>query len=140
MDLVRVCAQIAGRPRVVHRLPGRLRVRVPHLRRLSRKHQGVADAIGELLAVADGVDKVSASLDSGNMLVHYDPGRLGEKDILGYLRGVMEIFLRHRERFAAVPADRLPEVIGRLEPVLRAAVRPGLAIRTDVEIGDDVLA
>jgi len=139
MDLARICIQIAGRPKVIHRLPGRLRVRLPHLRRLSRKHQGVADAIGALLAVPDGIGRVTASLTSGTVLVHYDERHLTEKVILGYLRDAMEIFLRNRERFAAVPVDRLPQVIGRLEPVLNRAIRTGLSLRTDVEIEDDVL-
>ena len=53
---------------------------------------------------------------------------------------MLEIFLRHRERFARVPVERLPAVVARLEPVLRHAVRQKLSLRTDIEINDDVLA
>ncbi len=140
MDWARVCAQVASRPRVIHRLPGRLRIRIPLLRRLEREHQGLADAIGTLLAAPEGIRQVTVSLDSGNALLLFDPQQLTEKEILDYLRGVLEIFLRHRERFAELPAERLPVVVSRLEPVLCNAVQRKLSLRTDIEIGDDVLA
>ena len=140
MDVARICRQVAGRPRVIHRLPGRLRIHVPLLRRLDRGHQGLADAVASLLAVPEGMNRVTVNLDSGNALLLFERDRLTEKEILGYLRGVLEIFLRHRERFAAVPRDRLPAVVARLEPVLRRSVRRRLDLRTDIEIDDDVLA
>lgn len=140
MDLARVCAQVASRPRVIHRLPGRLRIHIPLLRRLPREHQGVADGVGALLAAPEGIGKVTVNLDSGNALLLFDPAELTEKEILAYLRGVLEIFLRHRERLANVPPARLPQVLSRLEPVLLGAVRRGLSLSTDVEINNDVLA
>jgi hypothetical protein len=140
MDWARVCVKVASRPRVVHRLPGRLRIHIPLLRRLQREHQGLADAVGALLTAPDGIEQVTVSLDSGNALLLFDQQQLTEGEVLDYLRGVLEIFLRHRERFAQVPTERLPAVVSRLEPVLRDAVRRKLSLRTDIEIGDDVLA
>jgi len=140
MDVARICAQVASRPRVIHRLPGRLRIRIPLLRRLQGEHQGLADAVGSLLAAPEGIRHIDVSLHTGNALLHFEPGQLTEKEILDYLRGVLEIFLRHRDRFAQVPPERLPAVVSRLEPVLRNAVRRKLSLRTDIEIGDDVLA
>lgn len=140
MDWATVCARVASRPRVIHRLPGRLRIHVPLLRRLQREHQGLADAVASLLAVPEGMQRVEVNLDSGNALLLFDPQQLTEREILDYLRGVLDIFLRHRERFAQVPPERLPLVVDRLKPVLRSAIRRRLSLHTDIEIGDDVLA
>lgn len=140
MDLTRICARVASRPRVIHRLPGRLRIHIPLLRRLAREHQPTADAVGRLLAAPEEISRVTVSLDSGNALLLYDEGRLTEAEVLDYLRGVLDIFLRHRGRFARVPREKLPEVVGRLEPVLRDAVRRRLSLKTDIEIEDHVLA
>lgn len=140
MDLVRICARVAARPKVIHRLPGRLRIHIPLLKRLARAHQPTADAVGTLLAAPEEISRVTVSLDSGNALLLFDEQRLAEEEVLDYLRGVLDIFLRHRERFAKVPQERLPEVVGRLEPVLRDAVRRRLSLRTDIEIEDHVLA
>ena len=96
--------------------------------------------MGALLTAPDGIEQVTVSLDSGNALLLFDQEQLTEREVLDYLRGVLEIFLRHRERFAQVPTERLPAVVSRLEPVLRDAVRRKLSLRTDIEIGDDVLA
>lgn len=140
MDLARICTKVANRPRVIHRLPGRLRVHIPLLRRLPREHQGLADAVGSLLAAPEGIRQVRVSLHTGNSLLLFDPDQLTEGEILEYLRGVLDVFLRHRERLAEVPPERLPLVLSRLEPVLLSAVRRRLSLRTDIEIGDDVLA
>ena len=139
MDLVRLCMKVASRPRVIHRLPDRLRIHIPLLRRLDREHQGLANAVGTLLAAPDGIDRVTVSLDTGNALLSFDPQQVTEKEILDYLRSALEVFLRHRQRLAAVPAERLPEVIDKLKEVLRGAIRRRLHLTTDIEIGDDVL-
>jgi len=140
MDLAVICAKVANRPRVIHRLTGRLRIHIPLLRRLPREHQGLADAVGSLLAAPEGIRQVRVSLHTGNTLLLFDPDQLTEGEILEYLRGVLDVFLRHRERLSEVPPERLPLVLRRLEPVLLGAVRRRLSLRTDIEIGDDVLA
>jgi hypothetical protein len=140
MDLARICARVASRPRVIHRLPGRLRIHIPLLRRLALEHQPTADAVGSLLAAPEEIERVTVSLASGNALLLFDEQRLNEAEVLDYLRGVLDIFLRHRERFGRVETERLPAVVERLEPVLRDAVRRRLSLRTDIEIDDELLA
>jgi hypothetical protein len=121
-------------------MPGRVRVRVPHLQRLPKKYQGVADGIASLLAEPDEIESVSASLTTGNALIRFDPSRATEEDVLRYLGGVLEVFIRNRERFEGLPAERLPAVFGRLKESMRRAVRPRLRVDTAMILEDDVLA
>lgn len=51
-----------------HHVPGRLRVRVP---RLKRNHEAVAYLTGKLQAIA-GVASVSASTVTGSVIIRYD--------------------------------------------------------------------
>ena len=122
MDWATVCARVASRPRVIHRLPGRLRIHVPLLRRLQREHQGLADSVASLLAVPEGMQRVEVNLDSGNALLLFDPQQLTEREILDYLRGVLDIFLRHRERFAQVHATARDAGISEREAAMNIAV------------------
>ena len=47
------------RPQVVHRLPGRLRLRIPALRRLRHNHVDVTAYLGDCLAWPGGIEAVS---------------------------------------------------------------------------------
>jgi hypothetical protein len=110
------------------------------LKRLPRENQGLADMIASLLAVPDEIENASANLITGNVLIRFDASRVTEEELLGYLRGMFEIFMRNRERFEGLAPERMPEVIGRLKSVVRSAVGPRLRVNEETVIEDHVLA
>jgi len=140
MDWVGTCQRLLNRPRVLHRLPGRMRVHIPLMRRLPGEHQALAERIASLLAVPDEIESASASLTTGNALIRFDPSRVTEEDLLGYLRGMFEIFIRNRGRFEGLSPERVPEVFDRLEDLVRSSVGPRLRVNTETILEDDVLA
>jgi hypothetical protein len=70
--------------RIVHALPGRIRVHVPRLS--AAPHAAVQGALSRLRRLA-GVRRVSASSVTGNVLVTYDPDSLDEGLLLAALGG-----------------------------------------------------
>jgi cation transport ATPase len=56
---------------VVHRLPGRVRIRVPG----ARRNGAMLEEIGEYIRGIEGVRSVEANPVTGSVLVHYDPHR-----------------------------------------------------------------
>jgi hypothetical protein len=72
----------ATRLRIVHALPGRLRVHLPRLS--AATHAEVGRALSPLRRLA-GVRRVSASPITGNVLVTYDPCRIDESRLLATL-------------------------------------------------------
>jgi hypothetical protein len=69
---------VTATPRVVHSLPGRLRIHAPEWARAE------AEAQARLRAL-DGVDAVRASAATGNVLVHFDAQRLDADRVLDAL-------------------------------------------------------
>jgi len=69
------------RPRVVHALPGRVRVQLPGWRGEGRS------SLERRLRRVRGVTGVQASPLTGNVLVRFDPAEAGEGDVLEALRG-----------------------------------------------------
>ena len=65
----------------VHALPGRLRVRVPAI----KKAPEVAARIEQTLRQHEAVVNVAASPVTGSVLVHYDPTRIGPSFLLAHL-------------------------------------------------------
>ena len=115
MDWVGSCKVLLNRPKVVHRLPGRLRVHIPLLQKLPKEYDGLANRMAALLAVPDEVESATTSLTTGNVLICYDPASVTEVDVLGYLRGMFEIFVRNRERFEGLAPEDANRVYEKLK-------------------------
>jgi hypothetical protein len=128
------------RPRVRHSLPGRLRVQIPLTGRAARARAEIVQLILDLLREPDEIHDVSGSTVTGTLLIHYDPARAKEADVLGYLDALLEIYLANRSRLDALPLERWPEVRDRLVPLVRGAIRHRLTLDRQLEIGTDVLA
>ena len=102
------------RPRVVHRLPGRLRLRVPALKRIDHAQREWAFVWRDLLGEHAEIESVEVNLTTGSVLIRYHPDQLTEAELLAFLRAVNRLVLRHWDRLAATPPAELPEVLQRL--------------------------
>ncbi len=69
-------------PRVVHKLPGRLRLHVPALKRLAPLNGDVTPLIEDFLSLPGGVDTVSVNTRSGSVLIQYQTGDISEAQVL----------------------------------------------------------
>jgi copper chaperone CopZ len=67
----------------IHGVPGRLRVKSPHL----KSNQHVASEVERLIGEVHGVDAIDVNLRTGSLLVNYDPKRAKQDDIVGLLAG-----------------------------------------------------
>jgi hypothetical protein len=126
------------RPRVVHRLPGRLRLSCPALMQLDETNRDWALVWRDLLGGVAEIESVDVSLTTGSVLIRYDPDRLAEAELIAFLGALNRVALRHWDRLAAVPAAELPETLRRMVGAIRAGVRRGLALDGEIEIPTDV--
>ena len=94
----------------VHKVPGRVRVRIPQLRNHPQRTQRVC----RLLESQDGIETISANALTGSVVVRFDTDRLDDAQILDLLseNGLFDHQL-------AIPAD---------EHIDRAATRAGQAM------------
>jgi copper chaperone CopZ len=68
----------------IHALNGRLRIKVAEIKGL---HTKALEVEGQLRKI-DGITHVRANPTTGNVLVLYDPARVGQDEILGTLHGL----------------------------------------------------
>ncbi|HTU02040.1 MAG TPA: hypothetical protein VMG58_09500 [Candidatus Sulfotelmatobacter sp.] len=128
----------AVRPAVVHRLPGRLRLRIPALTRLENGKRERAIVWRDMLGSLPDIDVTEVNLTTGSVLIRYDPAQLDEADVVGYLNAVQRVVVRHWDRLAATPAERLPRVLKRVIRVVRQATHHRLVLDAATRIPDDV--
>lgn len=68
--------------RIAHSLPGRLRVRIPGLRR----KRDALDVVASALAAVGGMERVTARVSTASLLCEYDPRRLPEDLLVELVR------------------------------------------------------
>ena len=112
-------AGIAGaflKPRIVHSLPGRLRLHLPGVKKISENLTDthltqLKDISSQLLDNISGIESVTPSPDTGNVLIVYDSSRIAESQIVHFISAVYRFIIRNRSRIASIPREKSSEVI-----------------------------
>jgi hypothetical protein len=126
------------RPTIVHRLPGRLRLRIGALKRLSAQQRELTAVWQGLLTSPPQIQSVDVSHTTGSILIGYDETAIAEREVLAFLANVNRFVLRYWDRLAATPTAQLPKVLRRLRHEAQRGLRQRPALDTDFEISDDV--
>lgn len=66
----------------IHALDGRLRIKLPKIKRALREALEVEIRLQQVA----GVEEVSANPTTGNVLIHYNPGVIKQGEIIAFLR------------------------------------------------------
>ena len=138
MNLAEQFRDWLARPQVVHRLPGRLRLRIPALRQIDPAQREWASLWDNLLGGTAGIGSVEVNLTTGSVLIRYDPEALTEAELLAFLRAVNRIVLQHWNRLAALPPAELPGAVRALAGAIRAGIRHRLVLDNRIGIAADV--
>jgi hypothetical protein len=85
MELSLVLKMLHLKPRVVHRLPGRVRVHIPALRQVTLAFQTIVDVLVTKFSLPTGIENVKINYITGNLLILYDHKCIQEKDVLSWL-------------------------------------------------------
>ena len=128
------------RPRVVHRLPGRLRLYIPALRQVDHVQREWAFVLRDVLGSPAEIETVEVNLTTGSVLIRYHADQLTDAELLAFLQTVNRLVLQNWERLAATPPADLPRVLQRLIRAVRAGIRPRLVLDGKFEIPKDVWA
>ena len=127
------------RPKIVHRLPGRLRIHIPLLRRVSPSQEAFMADFLTILMVPEPIEKADAHLSTGNVLIHYDQTRASEEEVVKFLKSLFKIFSKHIDSLLNLPEEKFPEVARRLKELIQTATQTRLVIDPNLEIPEDVL-
>ena len=113
----------SAKPRVVHNLPGRLRVHYSALQRLSSRWHRFSAPVAELVEIKKGIENTNIQPETGNVLITYDADTLGEKDILNWLDSIVKISLKNIVSYASLSEDNFESLLNRVKAQLMALER-----------------
>jgi hypothetical protein len=79
--------------RIVHRLPGRIRIHIPVLKKLPEKWRAFTRPSSELIRMKRGINTAEVQPVTGSLLIEFDPEAINEADVLKWLETLVVNFL-----------------------------------------------
>ncbi len=110
----------AAAPRVVHHLPGRLRIHIQALEKLSSRWHRFSVPVAELVEIKRGIQNTNIQPKTGNVLITYDADALGEKDIFDWLESIVRISLKNVRSYSSFSEDSFESLLNRVKIQLMA--------------------
>ena len=85
--------------RVVHSIPGRLRLFVPNLSKVPEELKKYDGEVKKLILSKKGLKSVEYSYITNKILLYYDPNLISEKEILEWMNKVWKTVVNHSELY-----------------------------------------
>ena len=85
--------------RVVHSIPGRLRLFVPNLSKVPEELKKYDGEVKKLILSKKGLKSVEYSYITNKILLYYDPNLISEKGILEWMNKVWKTVINHPELY-----------------------------------------
>ena len=126
------------RHRVIHRLPGRMRVHVPALREAADGFRDSADVLLQGFELPIGFRSVEVSYTTGNLLICYDDETVAEGDVLDWLFQVRRLAREILTRFAETDEDQTGRIGRQLLDFFRRESERGARIDESFAVPDQV--
>ncbi len=85
--------------KVVHSIPGRLRLFVPNLSNVPEELKKYDDEVKKFVLSKKGIKSVEYSYITNKILLYYDPNLISEKEILEWMNKVWKTVINHPELY-----------------------------------------
>ena len=128
-------------PRVLHSLPGRLRIHVPGLKQLQPDALIVEILNDNKDRVTPGIHSIEPNFITGNILFHYDPDQTNESRILAMLKALEKTAVKYSKKLKQYEKKELStEQINRVTEQMVAVLEnsPGFLLGEELELPDEI--
>lgn len=85
--------------KVVHSIPGRLRLFVPNLSKVPEELKKYDNEVKKLILSKKGIKSVEYLYITNKILLYYDPNLISEKEILEWMNKVWKTVVNHPELY-----------------------------------------
>ena len=107
-------------PRVVHNLPGRVRIHFPALERLSSRWHRYSAPVAELVKIKQGIQNTNIQPTTGSVLITYDADMLGQNDVLNWLESIATIVKDNVRNYTSLSEHNFESLLNRVKIQLMA--------------------
>ena len=98
--------------KVVHSIPGRLRLFVPNLSKVPEELKKYDNEVKKLILSKKGIKTVEYSYITNKILLYYDPNLISEKEILEWMNKVWKTVINHPELYENKSLKEIEDNLG----------------------------
>lgn len=109
--------------KVIHSLPGRVRVKIPSLSDVPKEYQKYDVEISHAVKILNGIENININYLLGTVLITYDTNVLYEKKVLSWIKKAIKICIDNTKLFKQYFNSNPQYVITTIEQQLKDAIK-----------------
>ncbi len=110
MNISKLIFKLFSGVKVVHSIPGRIRVQVNGLNKLNENLRKKEDFLLNLLKSIEGIKDIEVSYITNKILIFYDKDKVSEEKIILWLKIIEEEFFNHAKLLEEIQEENFEEV------------------------------
>lgn len=111
--------------KIVHSIPGRLRLSIPGLSEVPEKMRKYEHYTSDLILSKEGIDSIEYSYTTSKILIHYDASIISDKQIVDWLNAVWKIVVDHSEIYEKMTLGEIEKNLHRFYGLLEEELKKG---------------
>ncbi|MFA8450633.1 MAG: HMA2 domain-containing protein [Bacteroidales bacterium] len=93
--------------KIVRSSPGRLRIKIPGLNKVSEKHKGYEKDLSEVINYLEGISKIEVNFISSNVLILYKTEKIHEKAISSWINHIWKEVTTEALKNSEMPSEEI---------------------------------
>ncbi|EFE87446.1 HMA2 domain-containing protein [Fusobacterium periodonticum] len=119
-DLLKKTYLMFNKVKVVHSIPGRIRLLIPSLDKFPEEMKKHEHYISAIIKLKTGIKSIEYSYLTSKILIEYDKEKLKEQDIVDWLNKIWKIIVDNEEVYHGMSVDEVEKNVKRFYEMLKA--------------------
>ena len=111
--------------KVVHSIPGRIRLLIPSLDKFPEQMKKYDSYITGIIKLKTGINNIEYSYLTSKVLIEYDKTKLNEEDIVNWLNKIWEIIVNNEEVYHGMSVDEVEKNVKKFYNMLKNELEGG---------------
>lgn len=120
MDLLGNIFNFTHQIKVIHSIPGRMRLSIPSAKALPDECKNYEDIFSKILLEVLDLSSFDYNYITGKALVTYDINKTDDKEILDKIKLAMKIITRHRKHFNDISPSEVEKTMKNIAEIIKA--------------------
>ena len=119
-DILKKTYLMFNKVKVVHSIPGRIRLFIPSLDKFPEQMKKYEHYITAIIKLKDGIKSVEYSYLTSKILIEYDKMKLKEQDIVEWLNKIWKIIVDNENVYQGMSVDDVEKNVKKFYEMLKS--------------------
>ena len=124
-NLLKKTCLMFNKVKVVHSIPGRIRLFIPSLDQFPEQMKKYENYITAIIKLKAGINNIEYSYTTSKILVEYDKTKLKEADIVNWLNKIWKIIVDNEDVYHGMSMDEVEKNVKKFYEMLKNELERG---------------